>query len=52
MPLLWRAKSNPLALWWAILTLVSVANIAVWFLLYRAAPRQPAGGSAARPASS
>src|SRR5437879_10888021 len=43
MPLLWRAKSNPLALWWAILTLVSVANIAVWFFLYRELHRPTAG---------
>jgi hypothetical protein len=35
MPLLWRTKSNPLAVWWAMLTLVSVANIGVWFFLYR-----------------
>jgi len=43
MPLLWRAKSNPLALWWAILTLVSVTNIAVWFFLYRALHKPTAG---------
>jgi hypothetical protein len=43
MPMLWRAKSNPLALWWAILTLVSVANIAVWFFLYRELHRPTAG---------
>ena len=29
------AWSNPLAWWWALLTLVSGANIAAWFLLYR-----------------
>src|SRR6202045_1582695 len=29
------AWSNPLAWWWGILGLVSGANIAVWFLLYR-----------------
>ena len=29
------ALSNPLSWWWGLLTLVSVANIAVWFLLYR-----------------
>jgi hypothetical protein len=45
MPLLWRAKSNPLALWWAILTLVSGVNIALWFWLYRAL-HGPAGGLA------
>jgi hypothetical protein len=37
----WRARpvslawSNPLAWWWGVLTLVSGANIAIWFLLYR-----------------
>jgi hypothetical protein len=29
------ARSNPLAWWWAMLTLVSGINIAVWFWLYR-----------------
>jgi hypothetical protein len=43
MPMLWRAKSIPLALWWAMLTLVSVANIAVWFFLYRVLHRPTAG---------
>ena len=52
MSLEWRARStslstslawsNPLAWWWSLLTLVSGANIAVWFLLYR--QLQPAGG--------
>jgi len=32
---LWRARQNPLAWWWAMLTLVSGVNIALWFLLYR-----------------
>ncbi len=32
---LWRARSNPLAWWWGLLTLVSSINIAFWFLLYR-----------------
>jgi hypothetical protein len=37
----WRVRSeslawsNPVARWWNLLTLVSGANIAVWFLLYR-----------------
>jgi len=31
-----QARSNPLAWWWGFLTLVSIANIAVWFVLYRA----------------
>jgi len=43
MPLLWRTKSNPLALWWVMLTLVSVANIGVWFFLYRALPATGTG---------
>jgi hypothetical protein len=30
-----QALSNPVALWWRLLTLVSGANIAFWFLLYR-----------------
>src|SRR5216684_3540605 len=49
MSLEWRARSsslawsNPLALWWALLTMVSGANIAVWFLLYRELHEQPTG---------
>ena len=41
MSLEWPARSsslawsNPLAWWWGLLALVSGANIAVWFLLYR-----------------
>jgi hypothetical protein len=35
MRLVLQARSNPLAWWWGFLTLVSVANIAVWFALYR-----------------
>ncbi len=41
MSLEWRARSNslawsnPLAWWWGLLTTVSAANIAVWFMLYR-----------------
>jgi hypothetical protein len=47
MSLEWRARSqslawsNPLAWWWSLLTAVSGANIAVWFLLYR--ELQPSG---------
>src|SRR5271166_5272104 len=37
------AWSNPLARWWGLLTLVSGANIAVWFLLYHQLPEQPTG---------
>ncbi len=46
----WRARSsslacsNPLAWWWGLLTLVSAANIAVWFVLYRQLHQQPTGG--------
>ncbi|HEY5309668.1 MAG TPA: hypothetical protein VIK97_14240 [Casimicrobiaceae bacterium] len=50
MSLEWRARSsslawsNPLAWWWGLLTTVSGANIAVWFLLYGQLREQPAGG--------
>jgi hypothetical protein len=37
------AWSNPLAWWWGMLTLVSGANIAVWFVLYRQLHEQPTG---------
>ena len=53
MSLEWRAQrsslawSNPLAWWWAMLTLVSGVNIAVWFLLYR--ELQPAAGPSSNP---
>ena len=53
MSLEWRARStlrssslawsNPLAWWWSLLTLVSGANIAVWFLLYHQLHEQPTG---------
>ncbi len=49
MSLEWRARStslawsNPLAWWWGLLTLVSGANIAGWFLLYRQFHEQPTG---------
>ena len=45
MRLLWRARSNPLAWWWLLLTLVSTTNIAFWFLLYRQFHMQPSGGA-------
>lgn len=35
MRLLSQVRSNPLAWWWSSLTLVSGANIVVWFMLYR-----------------
>src|SRR5262245_58193342 len=34
MRLLWRAGSNPVAWWWAVLALVSSGNISLWFLLF------------------
>ena len=37
------AWSNPLAWWWGLLTLVSAANIAVWFSLYRRLHDQSTG---------
>jgi hypothetical protein len=50
MSLEWRARptslsnslawSNPLAWWWSLLTLVSGANIAIWFVLYRQLPER------------
>jgi hypothetical protein len=47
MSLEWRARSSSLAWslawWWSLLTLVSGANIAVWFLLYRTLHEQPTG---------
>ena len=50
MSLQWRARptslawSNPLAKWWSLLTLVSGANIALWFWLHHELSRAPAGG--------
>jgi hypothetical protein len=55
MSLEWRAQpsslawSNPLAWWWGLLTLVSSANIAVWFLLYRQLHEQPTGSLGSPP---
>jgi hypothetical protein len=49
MSLEWRARSssldwsNPVARWWGLLTLVSGANIAVWFFLYGQLHEQPTG---------
>jgi hypothetical protein len=43
MNLLWRTPSNPLGWWWALLTLVSRGNIALWFLLYRQSYTRPIG---------
>ena len=50
MSMEWRARSgslawsNPVARWWGLLTLVSIANIAAWFVLYRHLYGQPAVG--------
>ena len=55
MSLEWRARprslawSNPLAWWWSTLTLVSGANIAVWFLLYRQFQEQSVGSLGGTP---
>jgi len=38
------AWSNPVVWWWGLLTLVSGANIAVWFSLYRQLTQQPTDG--------
>jgi hypothetical protein len=38
------AWSNPVAWWWGLLTIVSAANIAVWFLLYNRLHEQLTGG--------
>ena len=43
------AWSNPLAWWWGFISLVSAANIAVWFVLYREFHGVPAGGVGAAP---
>ena len=54
MSLEWRARpsslawSNPVARWWGFLTLVSAANIAIWFMLYRQLPEYAAGSSGSR----
>ena len=44
MRLLWSARSNPLAWWWALLAMASSGNIALWILLYRESYAQPTGG--------
>jgi hypothetical protein len=48
MRALWQGPSRPLAWWWALLTLASIANVGLWFFLYRrfySAPADTAGGS-------
>lgn len=50
MSMEWRARpvalawSNPVVRWWGLLTAVSAANIAVWFVLYRQFHEQSGGG--------
>jgi len=41
MGLVWRVRSNPVARWWMLLTLVSGGNIALWVSLYRELREQP-----------
>jgi hypothetical protein len=43
MRLLWQVRSSALARWWALLTLASSGNIALWFLLYSQFQSQTAG---------
>src|SRR5215471_1474595 len=43
------AWSNPVSWWWGLLTLVSGANIALWFLLYQQLHAWPAGALAGAP---
>ncbi len=49
MSMEWRARSgslnwlNPLAWWWALLSVVSVTNIAAWFLLYHQVQERQVG---------
>jgi hypothetical protein len=45
MRLLWQARSNAVARWWALLSLVSAINIALWFQLYRQFQLQQAHGA-------
>jgi hypothetical protein len=45
----WRARSNPLAWWWGLLTLVSSGNIALWFALYHEFHRQVTIGPGSTP---
>jgi hypothetical protein len=49
MRLLWRARSNPLAWWWALLSVFSGGNIVLWFLLYRRLCSQPLGSQGSVP---
>ena len=49
MNLVWQGRSNPLAWWWGFLTLVSGANIAAWFVLYREFQSSPLGSAGGPP---
>src|SRR5262245_32229034 len=40
MSLDWLAWSNPVAIWWGSLLVVSSANIALWLLVHRRSRRQ------------
>ena len=54
MSLEWQARSgsltwsNPVAVWWGLLTAVSAVNIAVWFVMYRWLLEQPGSGIASK----
>src|ERR1700760_2311633 len=37
------AWSNPVAWWWSVLTFVSAANVAIWFVLYHQLRERPVG---------
>jgi hypothetical protein len=43
MRMLWQGPSRPMAWWWAFLTLASIGNVALWFLLYRQFYMAPTG---------
>jgi hypothetical protein len=57
MSLAWQARSdslawsNPLIWWWTLLTLVSGANIAIWFVLYHQFQQRPAASFEGAPDS-
>jgi hypothetical protein len=42
--MLWQGPSRPLAWWWALLTLASTANVALWFLLWVQFYAEPIAG--------
>lgn len=47
MSLEWQARSNPVAWWWGLLSLVSSVNIAIWLLLFREFYKHPTGAGGA-----